>query len=188
MRCQLCLNFSWQPICKECLDRLFVPTPKKRVLQDGLNVYSCYAYKDIKELLHTKHTLIGSKVFSILTRHALLPLTQNFKCKDIFSIPIDDHTREGYSHSAIIAYELRTVFTPLYGALRAKNRVRYSGQKRDFRMKQKRDFRLTCKEGISVVLVDDIVTSGSTLLEANATCKKGGVDVAFALCLADASG
>ena len=37
-----------------------------------------------------------------------------------------------------------------------------------------------------VILVDDIVTTGTTILEARDTLQKAGVDVLFALVLADA--
>jgi len=187
MRCQLCLNLSWQPLCKKCLKTILKPTPNKRVLDDGLVVYSVYSYKDIKNLLHTKHTYYGAKIFAELTKYALLPLVKTFTCKDIFSIPIDDHTRSGYSHSAVIARELREYLKPLYKSLRAKNGIRYSGQKLATRQKEKRDFILTCKENIDVVLIDDIVTTGATLKEANATCKEKNVRVAFAITLADSS-
>jgi len=187
MRCQLCLNLSWHPLCKNCLNTILIPTPSKRVLEDGLIVYSAYNYNDIKKLLHTKHTYLGAKVFAQLTKYALLPLVKTFTCKDVFALPIDDHTRSGYSHTAIIAHELRETIKPIYCSLRAKNSIRYSGKRLLVRKKEKRGFILTCKENIDVVLVDDIVTSGATLKEANATCKEKNIHVAFAITLCDAS-
>ncbi|MBE0492568.1 MAG: ComF family protein [Sulfurospirillum sp.] len=186
MRCQLCLNLSWQPLCKDCLATILVPQTHKRVLENGLIVYSFYKYSEIKELLHTKHTYQGAKLFALLAKTALLPFVREFTCKDIFGLPIDDHVRHGYSHTAILAHEIRSHIIPLYGVLRAKNHARYSGQKLHVRAMQKRDFVLTCKRDIQVILIDDIVTTGATLQEANATCKRHGVHVAFALTLADA--
>ena len=186
MRCQLCLNFSWHPLCKNCLDKILIPSPSKRILENGLVVYSTYKYTDIKNLLHTKHTYHGAKIFAQLTKHALLPLVKTFTCRDVFSLPIDDHTRSGYSHSAIIARELRRQIKPLYGKLRAKSYIRYSGQKLHLREQNKRDFILTCKENLDVILVDDIVTTGNTLKEATSICKMNNVNVLFAITLADA--
>jgi len=185
MRCHLCLNISWQPLCKHCLSSLLAPNPSKRVLENGLAVYSTYKYKDIKNLLHTKHTYHGAKIFAQLTKHALLPLVKTFTCKDIFSLPIDDHTRSGYSHSAIIAKGLSKQIKPIYGALRAKNHTRYSGQTLETRKRNKRDFTLTCKENLDVVLIDDIVTTGRTISEAVSVCKAKNINVLFALVLAD---
>ena len=42
------------------------------------------------------------------------------------------------------------------------------------------------KENIDVILIDDIVTTGSTLEEAHDALKKHDVNVLFALVLADA--
>ncbi|WP_024954742.1 ComF family protein [Sulfurospirillum arcachonense] len=187
MRCQLCLNISWHPLCKNCLSTILTPTPSKRVLENGLIVYSFYKYSEISNLLHTKHTYHGAKIFSLLSKHAVLPFIKSFTCKDIFSLPIDDHIRSGYSHSAIITKELSKYLRPLYSKLRAKNRTRYSGQKLDVRKKEKRDFTLTCKDNINVILIDDIVTSGNTLIEANEICEKSNVNVLFAIVLADAN-
>lgn len=186
MRCHLCLNLSWQPLCKNCLSTILKPTPKKRVLEDGLIVYSFYKYSEISNLLHTKHTYHGAKIFAELSRNCMLPFVKTLTDKDIFSIPIDDHVRNGYSHSAVIAHELKKYIKPLFRSLRAKNKIRYSGQKLHVREKEKRDFTLTCKTNIDVILIDDIVTTGSTLKEANATCKANNLNVRFALTLADA--
>jgi len=186
MRCQLCLNLSWQPLCKNCLKTLLKPTLSKRVLENGLEVYSFYKYSEIKNLLHTKHTYQGAKIFSLLAKNAFVPFIKTFACKDIFAIPVDDTVKSGYSHSAILAKSLALHVKPLYGSLRAKNKVRYSGKSLHVRRKEKRDFSLTCKSGIDVILVDDIVTTGLTLSEASLTCKEHGVNVLFALTLANA--
>jgi competence protein ComFC len=186
MRCLLCLNLSWKLLCKNCLNSSLTPNPSKRALESGLVVYSAYKYKEIKELLHTKHTFHGAKIYSQLTKHALLPLVESFTCGDVFSLSIDDHTRSGYSHSAVIARELRVCLKPLYGRLRAKNLQRYSGQSLHVREKNRRNFTLTCKEGLDIVLIDDIVTTGSTLSEATTICKYNNLNTLFAITLADA--
>lgn len=186
MRCQLCLNLSWQPLCKNCLKTLLKPTLSTRVLENGLEVYSFYKYSEIKNLLHTKHTYQGAKIFSLLAKNAFIPFIKTLTCKNVFSIPIDDTITSGYSHSAILAKALALHVKPLYGALRAKNKVRYSGKSLHVRKKEKRDFTIKCKSGIDVILVDDIVTTGLTLSEASLTCKEHGVNVLFAMTLADA--
>jgi len=188
MRCLLCLRLSWQPICENCLNRLLTPNPTKRVLEDGLSVYSFYGYSEISKLLHTKHTYIGAKVFLQLSQHAILPFLEPLENQELYALPIDDHVRNGYSHSAVIAKGLNRYLKPIYRALRAKNRARYSGQKLSVRQKQKRNFRLTCRGASDVILVDDIVTTGSTLMEANKICQKAGINVLFAITLADARG
>lgn len=187
MRCHLCLNLSWQPLCKNCLATILSPNPAKRVLESGLKVYSFYRYSEISNLLHTKHTYIGAKIFAQLSFHAMLSFLKAFDFpKGAFGVPIDDHVRHGYSHSAVLTKGLKSVLTPLYMSLRAQNEQTYSGQTLSFRQSHKRDFVTTCKEGMDVILIDDIVTSGTTLQEAQNVLEKAGVNVLFALVLADA--
>ncbi|MCF6173292.1 MAG: ComF family protein [Campylobacteraceae bacterium] len=158
----------------------------KRVLEDGLDVYSFYGYSEISKLLHTKHTYIGAKIFSQLSRYAILPFLKPFENQEVYALPIDDHVRHGYSHSALIAKGLTKYIKPKYRSLRAKNTVRYSGQKLSVRKKQKRDFKLKCQKDLSVILIDDLVTTGSTLMEAKKICQKHNLHVIFAITLADA--
>jgi len=187
MRCHLCLRLSWQPLCQTCLNTVLAPTPAFRVLQSGLKVYSFYNYSDIAPLLHTKHTYIGAKIFTQLGAHTFFEFFKTFALpQGIYAIPIDDHVRHGYSHSAILAKATQPFLTPLYGALRAKNHESYSGKSKVFRQTNKRDFIVTCKDEIDAILIDDIITTGSTLEEAHETLKKHNVNVLFALVLADA--
>lgn len=186
MRCHLCFRLSWQPLCKICLSTILAPTPVKRVLESGLKVYSFYQYSEIANLLHTKHTYIGAKIFAQLSKHSMLSFLKAFDFpQGAYGVPIDDHVRHGYAHSAVLAYELRSVIKPLYKSLRAQNGQTYSGQKLAFRQSHKRDFIATCKEGIDAILIDDIVTTGTTLQEAQKVLEKQGVNVLFALVLAD---
>lgn len=187
MRCHLCLGLSWQPLCKTCLQTILAPTPAFRVLESGLKVYSFYNYSDLAPLLHTKHTYIGAKIFAQLGKHTFFEFLKTFELpKGIYAIPIDDHVRHGYSHSAILAKATKPFLTPLYGSLRAQNHESYSGKSRAYRQANKRDFIFTCKDEMDAILIDDIVTTGSTLEEAYATLKKHNVNVLFALVLADA--
>ena len=187
MRCQLCLRLSWQPLCQKCLNTILTPTPAFRILESGLKVYSFYNYNDIAPLLHTKHTYIGAKIFAQLGKHTFFEFFKTFELpRGIYAIPIDDHVRHGYSHSAILAKVTQPYLTPLYGSLRAQNHTSYSGKSRAFRQANKRDFVVKIREQVDIVLIDDIVTTGSTLEEAYETLKQHGVNVLFALVLADA--
>lgn len=187
MHCHLCLGLSWQPLCKNCLQTILAPTPAFRVLESGLKVYSFYNYNDIAPLLHTKHTYIGTKIFAQLGKHTFFEFLKIFELsKGICAIPIDDHVRHGYSHSAILAKATKPFLTPLYGSLRAQNHESYSGKSKAYRQGNKRNFSVSCTNEIDAILIDDIVTTGSTLEEAYATLKQHSVNVLFALVLADA--
>lgn len=66
---------------------------------------------------------IGAKIFTQLARHTFLEFLKMVDLpKGICAIPIDDHVRHGYSHSAILAKATQPYLMPLYGALRAKMR------------------------------------------------------------------
>ena len=187
MRCHLCLRLSWQPLCSTCLSTILKPIPAFRTLRNGLKVYSFYSYSDIAQLLHTKHTMVGASVFKQLGRHTFFEFLKTFDFpQGAYAIPIDDHVRHGYSHSAILAKATKPYLEPLYGKLRAQNHESYSGKSRAYREKNRRCFEVHCEEGCSVVLIDDIVTTGCTLEEASEALQDKGINVLFALVLADA--
>lgn len=111
------------------------------------------------------------------------------KFKDFFDprmtinvIALDDKVEDMlYSHSAILARYLKTKFVkPVFNVLKAQNPVKYSGKSLEFRQKHKRNYKLLKTIHEPVILVDDIVTTGSSLLEENK------ISVLFALVLADA--
>ncbi|EAI9629818.1 ComF family protein, partial [Campylobacter coli] len=62
----------------------------------------------------------------------------------------------------------------------------YSGKSLKFRQDNKRKFKLLKKINNPVILVDDIVSSGSSLLEAKQFLEKNKISVLFAVVLADA--
>ena len=74
---------------------------------------------------------------------------------------------------------------PQHASLMAQNRVNYSGKSLQYRLEHPRDFVYTGKSGIDVILVDDIITTGITLQEAQKVLMENGVNVLFALTLAD---
>ena len=67
----------------------------------------------------------------------------------------------------------------------ARNRVNYSGKTLQYRLEHPRDFNYTGKSDIDVILIDDIITTGITLQEAHKVLTVHGVNVLFALTLAD---
>jgi len=152
-------------------------------------VNSFYAYDDIAPLLHSKHTVFGSSIFHLLSKKSFVPFAHDFSFNEsVLAIPVDDHVRDGFSHTAILAKALRSSsITPVFGALRATNRVRFTGK--DLKFRQSNPRRFTCKlpKESNVILVDDLITSGQTLLEASELLKKSQITPLFALTLANAN-
>jgi len=131
--------------------------------------------------------MVGAKIFDILANESFARFAQNFEYDELLSvIPLDDNTDNGYSHTAILAKAMKSdIFLPLYGSMRAKNKVKYAGQTLEFRQNNPRNFVFKGSK-YPVILLDDIITTGTTLLEAKKAVINAGVEVLFALTLADA--
>ena len=196
MRCILCCKLSFSQICKKCQNSFLKPSLNTRIVGADFKVFSFYNYADIAPLLKTKHTHLGACVYKILADIALKEFAKNFSFEyPLYAIGIDDHSRGGYAHTAILTRALKTEYiTPLYAVLRANNTLSYSGKDlayrlshpRDFVYKQKRELHHDNNAEIEVILVDDILTTGTTLLEAKKVLEEASLKPLFALTLADA--
>jgi len=189
MRCITCQSFSFKIICKDCQEKLLIPSFYKRELTKGFFVYSFYKFDEVKDLINTKYEFYGDKVYTVLSSLALEKFALNFTFEnEVFVIGIDDHTRHEFSHTAILAKSLKSKYiTPKYNLLKAQNKVKYAGKNLEFRKNNKRDFVYNGKQNIQVILVDDLITTGSTILEAKEVLEKNNCEVLFALSISDAS-
>jgi competence protein ComFC len=174
--------------CEKCQERVLKPTITKRTI-NGLEVYSFFKYQHIEDLLLTKHTPQGFKIYRALAKLSFRPFIRNFLQTDpreIHIVGVDEDVKSGYSHVALLTHEMayRGVKV-LHGKLMAQNSVNYSGKKLQYRLENPRDFVYTGLKDIEVILVDDIITTGTTLKEAKYILEKNGVEVLFALTLAD---
>ncbi len=188
MRCLSCENISYQAICKSCQKNLLEPSFYKREISKDFFVYSFYQLDDIKELINTKYHFFGDRVYTILGKLAFKKFADNFQYdNNVLAIPVDDHTRHQFSHTAILAKFLRSKnITPLYNTLKATNIVKYAGKSLDFRKNNKRAFQYLGDKKHDIILVDDVVTTGTTLLEAKIVLEKEQCNPLFALTLCDA--
>jgi len=189
MRCLLCEEFSLSHICSPCQKTFLTPSIYKRKLTANIEVISFYKYQDIKNLLHTKHTDVGYYIYNILAKKSFKKFVQNFEIDmQIASLSIDDTIKSGYSHTAILNKALQSKqITPYFHKLRAKNSVSYSGKTKAFRLMNPRDFQLEDFKEKSVIVVDDIITTGATLTQAVESLQEKGKEILFCLTLADVS-
>jgi competence protein ComFC len=186
MKCLSCQNFSLTLICKKCQDHLLQPRLYKRELEKDFFVYSFYRYDEIQDLINLKYEPVGNEIFKLLSRLSLHRFLKNLDFQDkLYLIPVDDRVKENFSHTAVLAHYAKSDNSlPLYGALRAKNNIKYAGKNLEFRQKHKRDFSCTVSN-LDIVLIDDLVTTGTTLLEAKKVCEKYSNHVVFGLVLCD---
>lgn len=176
-------------LCEDCVSELGEFSLGVRKLDRDFKVYSFYKYSDIKHLLFAKHKFYGYFAFNSLAKLSFAKFKNFFAPQSpINAVPLDDKVEQGlYSHSAILAKHLKTAFVkPLYRVLHANSSVKYSGQSISYRQRHKRDYKLLKKPKFPVILVDDIITTGLSLLEARAVLEKNKISVLFALVLADA--
>jgi competence protein ComFC len=188
MRCITCENLSLQIICNKCQINLLKPDFYKRELSKNFYNYSFYGYEDIKKLINTKYEFYGDKIFNILGKIAFKKFASNFEFNEIiYAIPIDDHTRHNFSQSAILTKYLKSKYIqPVYSTLKAINTVKYAGKDLKFRQKNKRNFQYNGAKNLKVILIDDLVTSALTILEAKNILEKNFCEVLFTLTLSDA--
>lgn len=189
MRCFNCGSFTLLDLCEHCIAELSEFSLGVRELENDFKVYSFYKYNDIKHLLHSKHKFYGYFIFNALARISFTKFKEFFAPQEfINAVPLDDKVENGlYSHSAILARYLKSKFIqPLYKVLHAHSQVKYSGQSIAFRQAHKRQYKLLKKPKFPVILIDDIVTTGLSLLEAKELLEKNKIPVLFALVLADA--
>ena len=188
IRCILCHKISFPHICKSCQNSLLQPSLSVRIIADGFKVFSFYRYHDIAPLLKTKHTHIGASVYTILANIAMKKFSANFSFENtVYALGIDDHSKHGYAHTAILTKALHSkVITPEYGKLRAENSISYSGKDLAYRVSHARGFTYHDSVSKEIILVDDIITTGTTILEAKIVLEEAGQTPLFALTLADA--
>ena len=189
MRCLLCENLSFSHICPSCQEIFLSPSIYKRKILNNIEVISFYKYSEVKKLLYTKHTDLGFYIYSILAKKSFKEFANNFKFdENVAAIAIDDHAKNGYSHTAILNKELKSdIITPYYNNLRAKSKVSYSGKTKEFRLLNPRNFEFQNVKENNIILVDDIITTGSTLTQAVQTIKRSSKSIMFCLTLTDAN-
>lgn len=188
MYCLTCDSLSFSIICSSCQKNLLRPSLHKRQITEDFCVYSFYSFDELEDLLLSKYYFHGDRVLNILAQLTFSKFAREFYFDTpVLALPLDDHTRHDFSHTAILARHLNSSsITPKYNSLKATKHVKYAGKDLDFREKNPRKFVLKETSKKSLILVDDLVTTGSTLTQAYKVCKKHKNNVLFALTLADA--
>ncbi|WP_456391796.1 ComF family protein [Nitratifractor sp.] len=176
-------------ICDICHETLLRPTVSTRRI-GSLDVVSLFRYKNIAPFLLSKHTPRGYRLYRYFGRRHIAPFFEAFAeglDEPALILAVDESVEHGYSHTALLAHWSRFEnLRPLHGALRASNRVSYAGKSLQFRLENPRQFVYRGPKGIKAVLLDDIITTGTTLDEARSVLESQDVEVLFALTLADA--
>jgi competence protein ComFC len=186
MRCLLCSRFTLRYVCSEC-DAAIVVRARAHTLQD-LTAITFYDYDDIEPLTKAKYYPFGALILKRLAIKAFKPFFTDLKLdKKAALIPIDDRLGAWYSHSAVLArFGAAGCVKPRFGVLRARSKEKYAGKTLAFRQSRPRRFAFKPFAEENAVLLDDLITTGTTLLEAAATLEKNGKTPLFAVALTHA--
>lgn len=189
MPCMLCDAPAFSHLCQSCRSAYITPIPKWRSLENGLKVLSFFSYDEIDVLLKTKHSYRGFYIYNILAKATFRTLGKQLNLdRKIAAVAVDDLPEHGYSHTALLAQALKSRQISVKAhTLIAKNRTSYAGKELAFRQSHPRNFSLHKKPDRPILLVDDIVTTGTTLIQAQNCCEDAGAEVLMAVVLADAS-
>ncbi|KGI56731.1 ComF family protein [Campylobacter sp. MIT 97-5078] len=191
MKCYNCDSFCLLGFCEHCLEELSELSLGVRKLDEDFKVYYFYKYSEIKHLLYSKHKFYGYFILNALAKLSFAKFKDFFDFQSgekITAIPLDDRVENSlYSHSALLARYVKSKNIKVqFHTLHAQNTLKYSGKSLSFRQKNKRNYKLLKPINSSVILIDDIITSGSSLLEAKKVLQNHKIRVLFALVLANA--
>ncbi|WP_121021318.1 ComF family protein [Helicobacter vulpis] len=191
MRCVLCERWI-RPlalVCARC-DPLLEPQILTREVE-GVVIYGFYLYEEMEMLLKSKYYDIGSRLLALLAHKAYLAfLAQVYPTlhlpKPLYGIALDDRLKRAYAPTAVILRQFcqERVFYPLYNTLHASNQVTYAGQSLAFRQSHSKGFVYKGQSGLEGFMVDDILTTGTTMCQALQAVRRAKVRVHFGVVLA----
>jgi len=185
MRCFSCDSFSINPICKDCIREFLEPEMIEREI-GNLKVISFFDYYLTVEFIKSKYTVSGYRIYKFLAKKFFAPFIKTYVdhlfSRKIYLIGIDENVKRGYSNIALLTHygAKKAGIKVLHNSLKAKNRVQYAGKSLEFRLENPREFVYKGPKNIDAILIDDTVTTGTTLEEAHRVLKKSGVNVHFA--------
>ncbi len=192
MYCAICGKLKFNIICKTCLDTLS-HIESKRELTNGFKVFSTFALSELKLLIASKNNIVGSRILKQLGNYGIKKFFDHHKSllkinrQDIAIVCVRNKNVGAYSHSAILAKCFKKYgFNVYYNALIIGNDIKYARLNKQQRQEISRNFEFTLnKKNLGVIIVDDIITTGQTLLEASNEIRKCNYTPLFAWTLCD---
>jgi len=187
MRCFSCDNLSFDPICKDCIREFLKPEMLEKEI-GNLKVISFFDYNNTAEFIKSKYISSGARVYKFIAKKYFQPFikayVESYKDRKLYLIGVDEdiNSREYSNISILMHYGAKeNKAKALHNVLKAKNKVKYAGKSLEYRLNNPRNFIYSGPKDISAILIDDTVTTGSTLEEASRVLKSYGVKIDFAL-------
>ena len=178
-------------------------THPKCVRRNGVDgLISCYMYEEkLKKIFwEIKYSFIETALYELIKIIPSIALAKLFSYKKLFSpliivpVPLNKHkhSERGFNQSEIIGrYIAAHINDPLHTRIckRIKNtlpqarikdkRIRYSNMRNAFAIVEKEKIK-----GSTVLIIDDVWTTGSTIKSLAQECKKAGARKVFAFTIA----
>ena len=176
-RCCICSKECSKNICSECQDVLAA-----LFIKDNS---ACYSYSGIvREIIH-RYKFSGQKYLCATISQLMFEKAKDIDAEIITNVPIHKKrlSQRGYDQSKLLAQSLseRTGYTYMPLLKKDKDTVAQSTLKMEERIKNvegaytANDFDISNKK---ILLIDDIITTGSTIKECmNVLIKKGAAKV-----------
>ncbi len=192
MYCCICSKLSLYIICNKCLNKLS-HIESKRILANGLKVFSTFSFSELKMLVSSKNNIIGSRVFTRLGVYGVKKFFDynkeilNVDKKYIAVVCVRNNLIGAYSHSAILAKCFKKYgFNVFYNSLIIGNNSHFSLLNKQQRQNIGRNFHFKIKSTFKgIIIIDDIITTGQTLLEASEAIKQNNNIPLFSWTLCD---
>jgi len=192
MRCLSCNKFSLEPVCKKCALIYLKPQMiEKRV--GNIDVISFFDYYLVSALVKSKYLGSGYRFYKFVAKRFFQPFIKAYVSsysneKQIYVIGVDENVIRGYSNIGLLTHygTKNSGAKALHNVLKASNSIKYAGKSLEYRLNNPRGFKYSGPKNIDVILIDDVVTTGTTLQEASRVLEKNGVNIHFALTVANA--
>jgi competence protein ComFC len=190
MRCFSCGALSIEPICKICQRDILSPDIDIKKV-GNLEVIGFLDYYLAVDFIKSKYNISGYRIYKFFAKKYFNPFLKNYVDYldniKIYLIGINEDRSRGYSVISLLLHHgakgIKNL-KPLHNVLKANNKVKYAGKSLQFRLSNSRAFKYRGPKNIDAILIDDTITTGTTMQEAYRVLKENNVNVHFALTVA----
>jgi competence protein ComFC len=174
--CVICKK-EGEDLCFECIDKL---TPSSPSFIDGTEVFSCFIYdENIAKILHEVKYNEKAEITNVMARFIISSYLKEFNNGILIPIPISflKRVRRGYNIPHLISFFIKKKLgLKIETILKKRNALSQVGLTKKERTINAKSFfslqRNSNLQGKTLILIDDIITTGATIKSAINELKK----------------